>query len=197
MFRMHVSNLNNRHKVYVDTRQFLFLSMPWYLLIMSFHLVLGEECLATDVTDRVLEKNSFSESAPCEDIQSDSRKVDEQMKNAVSSNSQLNNLSSPQTSDFPAPEKMLSVVEALTTKQNDLLVNSTPDKEALAGDDGAATGIELISGKKRSFTESTLTVQSVNSVESFGMTQSKKTAESIPDDDDLLSSILGIKVVLS
>lgn len=150
----------------------------------------GEECLVTDVTDTVLEKNSFSESAPCEEIQSDSRKLDEQMKNAVSSNSQLNNLSSPQTSDFPAPEKMLSVVEALTTKQNDLLVNSTPDKEALAGDDGAATGIELISGKKRSFTESTLTVQSVNSVESFGMTQSKKTAESIPDDDDLLSSIL-------
>ncbi|KAF3976738.1 hypothetical protein CMV_000094 [Castanea mollissima] len=148
----------------------------------------GEECLATDVMDTVLEKNS--ESAPYEEIQSDSRKLDGQMKNAVFSNSQLNNLSSPQTSDFPAPEKMLSVVEALTTKQNDLLVNSTPDKEALAGDDGAAAGIELISGKKRSFTESTLTVQSVNSVESFGMTQSKKTAESVPDDDDLLSSIL-------
>lgn len=192
---MHVTNLNNRHKVYVDTRQSLFSSMPWYLLIMSFYLVLGEECLATDVMDTVLEKNS--ESAPYEEIQSDSRKLDGQMKNAVFSNSQLNNLSSPQTSDFPAPEKMLSVVEALTTKQNDLLVNSTPDKEALAGDDGAAAGIELISGKKRSFTESTLTVQSVNSVESFGMTQSKKTAESVPDDDDLLSSILGIKVVLS
>jgi cohesin complex subunit SCC1 len=159
-------------------------------LINWFHFVLGEECLATDFMDTVLPKNQRLEPASCGEIQADSRMLDEQLDNAVSNGSQLNNLNSSGTSDFPAPEKMLSVPEGFTGIPNDLLVESTPDKEDLPGGDGA--GIKL-TGKKRSFTESTLTVQSLNSVESFGMTLSKRTAESIPDDDDLLSSILGIK----
>ncbi|PQP96353.1 sister chromatid cohesion 1 protein 4 [Prunus yedoensis var. nudiflora] len=69
-------------------------------------------------------------------------------------------------------------------------MESTPDKEIIGGDAGDDTGIKLISGKKRSSTESTMTVQSLNSVESFGEARGKRTAESIPDDDDLLSSIL-------
>ncbi|KAK6144951.1 hypothetical protein DH2020_021771 [Rehmannia glutinosa] len=44
--------------------------------------------------------------------------------------------------------------------------------------------------KKRSFTESTLTEQSLNSVESSRLVRFKRTVESVPDDDDLLSSIL-------
>ena len=58
--------------------------------------------------------------------------------------------------------------------------------------DDDATDENLVSGRKRSFTESTLTVQSFNSIESYGGAQSKGTVESIPDDNDLLSSILGI-----
>lgn len=119
--------------------------------------------------------------------------LDEQLDNAGSNDSRFNNINSSETSDFPAPEKLLSVPEGLTGKSNDLLVESTPDKADLAGGDGAGEGTKLISGKKRSFTESNLTVQSLNSVDSFGMTRSKRTAESIPDDDDLLSSILGVK----
>lgn len=172
-------------EVYVGTH-------PWYLLINCFHFVLGEQCLATDFMDTVLEKNKKLDLAPCGELQADSRMIDEQLDNAVSNDSQLNNLNSSGTSDFPAPEKMLSVPEGFSGKPNDLLVESTPDKETLPGGDGAGAGIKL-TGKKRTFTESTLTVQSLNSVESFGMTLSKRTEESIPDDDDLLSSILGIK----
>lgn len=142
--------------------------------------------------DTVLQTNQRLEPASCGEIQADSRMLDEQLDNAVSNDSQLNSLNSSGTSDFPAPEKMLSVPEGFAGKPNDLLLESTPDKEDLPGGDGAGAGIKL-TGKKRSFTESTLTVQSLNSVESFGMTLSKRTAESIPDDDDLLSSILGIK----
>lgn len=122
------------------------------------------------------------------EIQSDST-VLEQLDNTVSNNSQLGNINISGTSDFPAPEVMLSVPEGLTGKPSDLLVGSTPDVEHLAEVDEAGATIKL-TGKKRSFPESTLTVQSLNSVESFGVTQSKRTTESIPDDDDLLSSIL-------
>ncbi|KAG6645281.1 sister chromatid cohesion 1 protein 4-like [Carya illinoinensis] len=150
----------------------------------------GEGRLPNDVTDEVLLKDKISEPASCGEIQAGSRLLDEQLDNAGSNDSRFNNINSSETSDFPAPEKLLSVPEGLTGKSNDLLVESTPDKADLAGGDGAGEGTKLISGKKRSFTESNLTVQSLNSVDSFGMTRSKRTAESIPDDDDLLSSIL-------
>ncbi|XP_042986424.1 sister chromatid cohesion 1 protein 4-like isoform X1 [Carya illinoinensis] len=150
----------------------------------------GDERLPNDVTDVGLKQNQISEPTSHGEIQAGSRMLDEQLGNAGFDESWLNNLNSSGTSNFPAPEKMLSLPEGLTGKPNDFLVESTPDKEALPGSDGAGAGIKIISGKKRSFTESTLTVQSLNSVESFGMTRSKRTAESIPDDDDLLSSIL-------
>ncbi|PPR92550.1 hypothetical protein GOBAR_AA28122 [Gossypium barbadense] len=103
---------------------------------------------------------------------------------------QLENSNSCAMSDLPAPERLLSAPEELLDKPSDLLVESTPDKEVLAGNDEIDAGTKLISGKKRSLTESTLTVESINSVESFGRPQSMRTAESVPDDDDLLSSIL-------
>lgn len=114
------------------------------------------------------------------------------LDNATSFDNQFENLDRSANSDLPAPEKLLSVPEGFTSKPSDFLMESTPDKEIIGGDVGDDTGIKLISGKKRSSTESTMTVQSLNSVESFGEARGKRTAESIPDDDDLLSSILGI-----
>ncbi|XVF07025.1 hypothetical protein REPUB_Repub06bG0101800 [Reevesia pubescens] len=93
-------------------------------------------------------------------------------------------------SDLPAPEKLLSAPEGPLDKPSDLLGEPTPDKEVLAGNDEIDAGTNLVSGKKRSITESTITVESINSVESFGRPRSRRTTESVPDDDDLLSSIL-------
>ncbi|KAK8568845.1 hypothetical protein V6N12_007382 [Hibiscus sabdariffa] len=103
---------------------------------------------------------------------------------------QLENSNGCAMSDLPAPEKLLSAPAEPLDKPSDLLAESTTDKEVLAGNDEIDAGTKLISGKKRSVTESTLTVESINSVESFGRPQSRRTAESVPDDDDLLSSIL-------
>lgn len=114
--------------------------------------------------------------------------------NVISCVNQSDVLDRSATSDLSAPEKFLSVPERLTSEPSDLPVESTPDKEVFGGD---GAGIKLISGKKRSFTESTVTVQSLNSVESFGEARGKRTADSIPDDDDLLSSILGINMSVS
>ena len=114
-----------------------------------------------------------------------------QMSEPALCDDQLENSNNCVLPDLPAPEKLLSKPEGPLDKPSDLLGESTPDKEVLAGNDEIDAGTKFISGKKRSITESMLTVESINSIESFGRPQSRRTAESVPDDDDLLSSILG------
>ncbi|KAM1096001.1 hypothetical protein EV1_010843 [Malus domestica] len=116
--------------------------------------------------------------------------VPSSLDNATSLETQLENLDRSAASNLPAPEKLLSVPEGFTSKPSDFIVETTPEKEVIVGDAGDGDGIKFISGKKRSSTESTMTVQSLNSVESLGVAREERTAESIPDDDDLLSSIL-------
>ncbi|KAL6338456.1 hypothetical protein AAG906_020546 [Vitis piasezkii] len=149
--------------------------------------VQGEVCHATGVLTPVWEENQISIPTSNEHIEADRSKLDEKMDNVISSDAQL--LKSSTNSDLPAPEKLLSMPEGLVDPPNDFLVELTPDK-VLEGSEGDGAAMKNISGKKRSFTESTLTLHSLNSVETFGVSKSRKTAESIPDDDDLLSSIL-------
>lgn len=118
------------------------------------------------------------------------QETDEQLNNVHATDEQLGNLTGFTDSDLPAPEVVLAAPNGLGD-ENGFMVESTPDKE----DQGACkedAGNNNITGKKRTFTESTLTAESLNSVESVGLIQSKRTADSVPDDDDLLSSILGI-----
>ncbi|CAN6811356.1 unnamed protein product [Brassica oleracea] len=94
-------------------------------------------------------------------------------------------------SDLPAPEKVLAAPETEREgDENGFMVESTPDKEDPGTCNEDAGNNNKITGKKRTFTESTITAESLNSVESVGLIQSKRTADSVPDDDDLLSSIL-------
>ncbi|KAL0709585.1 hypothetical protein Bca4012_016563 [Brassica carinata] len=115
-------------------------------------------------------------------------KPDEQLNESHATDEQLGNLTGSTDSDLPAPEKVLAAPE----RQGDetgFMVESTPDKED-PGTCNEDAGNNKITGKKRTFTESTITAESLNSVESVGLIQSKRTADSVPDDDDLLSSIL-------
>ncbi|XP_044508689.1 sister chromatid cohesion 1 protein 4-like [Mangifera indica] len=147
----------------------------------------GEECHVSDILQS--KKNQISGPSVCGELLADNKKSDELLDNVIF-NDHLENLNNSTISELPEPEKLLSVPEGLLDIPNDLLVASTPEKEALAGSDGVEARNEFVSGKKRSHTESTLTFESLNSSESFGVARSKKTSESIPDDDDLLSSIL-------
>ncbi|XP_011014757.1 PREDICTED: sister chromatid cohesion 1 protein 4-like isoform X2 [Populus euphratica] len=147
--------------------------------------VQGEECHVTDGIQSV--ENQISEPNLHGEIQVGG-KQDERPDKFYSDN-QLVNLNSSLTAELPTPEKLLSVPHELLDKPNDLLVESTPDKEMVDGGDRSSVGTN-ITGKKRSFTENSLTVQSLNSIDSFGVSRSKRTVDSIPDDDDLLSSIL-------
>ncbi|CAH2072623.1 unnamed protein product [Thlaspi arvense] len=113
---------------------------------------------------------------------------DEQLNNAHETDEQLGDLTGFTESDLSAPEKVLAAPNRLGD-ENGFMVESTPDKEdpRTCNEDAETNNI---TGKKRTFTESTLTAESLNSIESVGLIQSKRTAESVPDDDDLLSSIL-------
>lgn len=113
-----------------------------------------------------------------------------QMSEPAAYDDQLESSNNCAMSDLPAPEKLLSVPEGPIDKPSGLLGECTLDKEVPEGNHEVDAGDKFISGKKRSITESTVTVESMNSVESFRRPQFR-TAESIPDDDDLLSSILG------
>ncbi|CAK8542549.1 unnamed protein product [Lathyrus sativus] len=93
-------------------------------------------------------------------------------------------------SNMPEPEKMLSLAYPHFGEMNHLLLESTPGNQGISGGHTDVAAVTSVSGKKRSYTESTLTVQSTGLVESYGGAQSRRTTGSIPDDDDLLSSIL-------
>ncbi|XP_057470420.1 sister chromatid cohesion 1 protein 4-like [Actinidia eriantha] len=152
--------------------------------------VQGEGCHETDFMKQVLEEKQTTEPASCADIQVDISKLNDQEHNVISSDTQLENIDVSENSELPAPEKLLSVPEGHVDLHDNLLVASTPGKAHLVSGDISDSVTNIISGKKRSFTESTLTVQSLNSVESLGVVRSKRTKESVPDDDDFLSSIL-------
>ncbi|KAK6915794.1 Rad21/Rec8-like protein, C-terminal, eukaryotic [Dillenia turbinata] len=92
--------------------------------------------------------------------------------------------------DLPAPERLLSVRNTIPDASNDLLMVSIPDKGNLAEGEAGVAGVENFSGRKRSYTEITETANSIHSVESLALSRSKQSSEFIPDDDDLLSSIL-------
>ncbi|XP_022718441.1 sister chromatid cohesion 1 protein 4-like isoform X2 [Durio zibethinus] len=166
------------------------LKNPVILKDVSSVQVLGFDNLAAaeqNLVDLSRREEEVLASGACIEVQGEACQT--QMSEPALCNDQLENSNTCAMSDIPAPEKLLSAPEGPLDTPSGLLGESTPDKEVLAGNDEIDAGTKLISGKKRSITESTLTVESINSVESFGRPR-LRTAESVPDDDDLLSSIL-------
>ncbi|KAG2333815.1 hypothetical protein Bca52824_004995 [Brassica carinata] len=134
-----------------------------------------EQCLSQEPKDHGEENHHFAIATEVNQetgssIQGDGQlysKPDEQLNESHATDEQLGNLPGSTDSDLPAPEKVLAA----------------PERQ------GDETGL-MNYWEKRTFTESTITAESLNSVESVGLIQSKRTADSVPDDDDLLSSIL-------
>ncbi|XP_055829500.1 sister chromatid cohesion 1 protein 4 isoform X2 [Solanum dulcamara] len=143
---------------------------------------------ASGYSEQISKENLFKEPVPCEDIRKDSDKSTDQADNVVLEDRHMEFMSSSAASALPAPEKILSMPGGLVDLPRSIFQEATPDY--LAGFNEADPGDKFISGKKRSYTESTLTEQSLNSAESSRMIHSKKSGGFIPDDDDLLSSIL-------
>nr|GMC52081.1 sister chromatid cohesion 1 protein 4 isoform X1 [Ipomoea batatas] len=142
----------------------------------------GEVCHSTDNVQQISEDNHMKIPSSCED------------NHAVylTSNDQVQNLCSS-AHDLAAPEKLLSVPGGLVDLSRSVVEEATPGELTKVNESDAAESNNLFSGRKRSYTESTLTEQSLNSFESSRMAHSTRTKDFFPDDDDLLSSILAGK----
>ncbi|KAL9260404.1 Sister chromatid cohesion 1 protein 4-like protein [Drosera capensis] len=117
----------------------------------------------------------------------DHHNLDRQTVSLVASDSICEKGNGILVSDLPSPEKLLSVPDDIRISV--LLVQSTPETEIITQADGDSTA-NMLTGKKRSFIESAVTFQSVTSVESSAAARSTNFLELVPNDDDLLSSIL-------
>ncbi|XP_025696413.1 sister chromatid cohesion 1 protein 4 isoform X1 [Arachis hypogaea] len=148
----------------------------------------GEKCHETDVPDPAL---GYQE--PIEPFVSEGNldlgKSDEQLGSKTFSDKE-ESIEKSAASVMPEPEKLLSLPYQHDGEVTDMLLESTPDNQGVSDSHTGADRGKGISGKKRSFTESTLTMQSNDLLESYGGAQSKRSRETVPDDDDLLSSIL-------
>ncbi|XP_020218443.1 sister chromatid cohesion 1 protein 4 [Cajanus cajan] len=153
----------------------------------SLPFIEGEKC-HVDVSNPALSYQETMVPSVCEGTP-DLGKTDMQIESLIF-NENVESVNKSAATDMPEPEKLLSLAYPHDGEANDLLMTSTPDIHGASEGHTGAAGVNCISGKKRSFTESTLTVQSMDFFESYGGVQSKRTTESVPDDDDLLSSIL-------
>ncbi|KAF6164629.1 hypothetical protein GIB67_032857 [Kingdonia uniflora] len=139
-----------------------------------------EECHTTNA----LAENQILEFVPVNNAQADLSKSDEPLGFVISGDTH------PENQILPAPEMMLSSPDVAPYLPSDLLVGTTAEKEVSLEREGNEDRINSLSGKKRLLMESTPVLPDGNSAKLSGLPRSKRTFLSIPDDDDLLSSIL-------
>ncbi|CAI0448477.1 unnamed protein product [Linum tenue] len=144
----------------------------------------GEECNLAD--SGLLNKPQTIQTDFEEEVLDGGHRLEDKLDNENQKNEH-----SEKVDDLPVPEKLLSVPEKVLDRPDELMNASTPVSELLGISNGNGSE-NRVSGRKRSFTESSLNMQSGNSVESLGLSRTKRTSvsESVPEDDDLLSSIL-------
>ncbi|CAA3032607.1 Hypothetical predicted protein [Olea europaea subsp. europaea] len=151
-------------------------------------VTLGGACQITDNSEQISKEDHVEELLPCEDAHSALSKLHGQVDSLHSEDRPVDNLNNFVEADLPAPEKLLSVRAGQADIHTEMLAEASPRE--LVGPDEEDAGSKLYSGRKRSYTENTLTEHGLNSVESSRVVRAKRTTESVPDDDDLLSSIL-------
>lgn len=161
-------------------------------MIFFFLYFTGEDFQHTRDQDMASEANQMVESCPS-GIQEDVSKLDEPHNSVSSKDNQSDNLNQPSNSDFPAPEMLLSAPTTVPDVPSNFL---SSEKEVSSEGEGSGNGTKILSGKRRHLMESTPLLQDENSAKLSGVSRSKRTMESVPDDDDLLSSILGVILVL-
>lgn len=158
--------------------------------VLKVFILSGGACQITDNSEQISKEDHVEELLPCEDAHSALSKLHGQVDSLHSEDRPVDNLNNFVEADLPAPEKLLSVRAGQADIHTDMLAEASPRE--LVGPDEEDAGSKLYSGRKRSYTENTLTEHGLNSVESSRVVRAKRTTESVPDDDDLLSSILGL-----
>ncbi|PWA48121.1 hypothetical protein CTI12_AA493520 [Artemisia annua] len=98
--------------------------------------------------------------------------------NATAREVQVDNMNN-YTTDFPASEKLLSLPPGFSDIPKEMVPENTQEEKDY-----------MFSGQKRSYTESSLTDQSMSLVELSSLFATNVTGKSVMNDDDMLSSIL-------
>ncbi|PIA29596.1 hypothetical protein AQUCO_05800021v1, partial [Aquilegia coerulea] len=153
-------------------------------------VVQGEDLQTNSIRDTVVKANEISESIPSNDSEAELNKLDECLGAVICKDSRSENSNCPPNCDsvVPEPERLLSVPAGVNDAPSDLLMQSA-EKEPFAERDISENGSETLSGRKRHFMESAPLELDDNLIFS-GIPRSGRTVDSVPDDNDLLSSIL-------
>ncbi|XP_042499237.1 sister chromatid cohesion 1 protein 4-like isoform X2 [Macadamia integrifolia] len=139
----------------------------------------GEEC------NQGLDGHPIMEPFQPEDVQG-LGKLDEHLDGVILEDTQTQTSNLSASSDLPAPETLLSVPAGADLRA-DVTVEPVPDEKNPTKGSGVVS--KILSGKSCHLIESTPVLRSGNSAELSGVSQSRNL-DSIPDDNDLLSSIL-------
>lgn len=158
---------------------------------MFFSILSGEDFRYTN--DRVfsLDGQHISRCSPSE-FSYGASKLDEASMGIFSKVTHMNNVKFPLSKEFLGPEKMLvpSFVADLSNYQGPQTVDN-----GVAESDGSVDRNSSHYSKKRREMDSTTILQSGSSVKLSGIPKSRRSADYIPSEDDILASILGIPMV--
>ncbi|KAK1318874.1 Sister chromatid cohesion 1 protein 3 [Acorus calamus] len=122
-------------------------------------------------------------------MQSEIESVNNKSADVITAKIIPESLNFSRSSDFPEPERLRAAPVAELVLPNDLLGQSTLEK-GHSESDGSVDRISTLSGKKRHSMESTPVLQDGNATKFFRGRRSRKNVDVVPDDDELLSSIL-------
>ncbi|KAL5703449.1 hypothetical protein ACHQM5_028539 [Ranunculus cassubicifolius] len=149
-------------------------------------LVQGEDCPPPTIRNAALEAHKISESVPSNGMEAGPSNLHEGI-DTVRSRDQLGNFSGGWNFAAPEYERLLSAPAAVPFGVNDFLGQSNFEKDLFA--EHQINEFNSLSGRKRHQMESTPAVHYGSSATFSGMV-SRRTVDSIPDDFDVLSSIL-------
>lgn len=153
----------------------------------------GENYPSADLADMELELKQMQEALPSK-IRAEFNKSDECLDGVSSNDNQLGALHHSAISEIPAPETLLMATTEASDLPNDSVLQLTADEPVTS--EGTADRFESLSGKKRRLMESTPVFEDGNASKFSRMLRSRSIEDSIPDDDDVLASILGIELFL-
>ncbi|RWR83915.1 Rad21/Rec8-like protein [Cinnamomum micranthum f. kanehirae] len=149
--------------------------------------VQGENCCLPDAADRELGLKQMQEPLSSE-IRGEFNKSYECLDDVTSNDNQLGALHYSGIPEIPAPETLLLAPTEPSDLLNDLLMQSTAGEPVTS--EGTVDRFGNLSGKKRRLMESTPVLENGNSSKFSRMLRSRSTMDYIPDDDDVLASIL-------
>ncbi|XP_039121095.1 sister chromatid cohesion 1 protein 4-like isoform X2 [Dioscorea cayenensis subsp. rotundata] len=147
----------------------------------------GEDSCLADVLEPMVRVHQTSDSVLSENTTS-AKKQKELTPIVSAKDNQLDQLNCTSSSEFPEPEKLLSAPNGNTDLPNDL--GQLTSEKGVTESDESVDRNKSLSGKKHHLTDSMSALQSGSSAKSAGRPRLRRNREHIPDDDDLLASIL-------